>query len=394
MVALDADQAVIRPAKLWNDTESAPDAAWLIDQLPDGREGWAAACGLVPVASFTITKLSWLHRSEPEAWARLAHVVLPHDWLTFRLTGRLVTDRGDASGTGYWSAATGAYRYDLLGIVDGERDWSVAVPTVLGPLEAAGEWNDAIVGPGTGDNMAAALGIGLGPGDVAMSIGTSGTVYCVSDVAVTDPSGIVAGFADANDRHLPLACTLNATKVTDAVARLLGVDHDQFDQLALAAAPGAGGLTLLPYLDGERTPDRPAATGVLAGLRSGVEREQLARAATEGVVCGLLDGLDALAGLAATDGRVFLVGGGARSLAYRQVLADLSGRAVVVPRTDEHVAAGACVQSAAVLSGTPPGEIAQQWALDTGDVVEPGPAAESASDVRAAYAELRDATAP
>jgi xylulokinase len=213
-------------------------------------------------------------------------------------------------------------------------------------------------------------------------------------VAVADPSGIVAGFADANDRHLPLACTLNATKVTDAVARLLGVGHDQFDQLALASAPGAGGLTLLPYLDGERTPDRPAATGVLAGLRSGVEREQLARAAVEGVVCGLLDGLDALAGLAATDGRVFLVGGGARSLAYRQVLADLGGRAVVVPRADEHVAAGAAVQAAAVLSGTPPGEIAEQWALDTGDVVEPGPAAEAASDVRAAYAELRDATAP
>ena len=161
---------------------------------------------------------------------------------------------------------------------------------------------------------------------MVVSIGTSGTVYGVSDQPTADASGIVAGFADATGRHLPLVCTLNATKVTDAVRRLLGVDHEELDRLALAGAPGAGGLTLLPYLDGERTPDRPNATGVLAGLRSDVGREQLARAAVEGVVCGLLDGLDALAAFAPTGGQLIVVGGGARSRAYRQVLADLSGR--------------------------------------------------------------------
>jgi xylulokinase len=393
MVPLDEQRHVIRPAKLWNDTESAPDAAWLIDQLPGGRQAWADACGSVPVASFTITKLSWLHRSEPEAWSRLAHVVLPHDWLTFKLTGRLVTDRGDASGTGYWSAATGSYRPDLLAIVDRERDWSAVVPAVLGPGEVAGEWSGAAVAAGTGDNMAGALGVGLRTRDVVVSIGTSGTVYAVSDEPTADPTGIVAGFADATGRHLPLVCTLNATKVTEAVRRLLGVTHEEFDELALRAAPGSGGLTLLPYLDGERTPDRPKATGVLAGVRSDVSREHFARAAAEGVVCGLLDGLDALSAFAPTDGRLFLVGGGARSRAFRQVLADLSGRAVLVPHDQEQVATGACVQAAAMASGAEPADVADNWSLDAGALVEPGPGARAAADVRAAYAALRDATA-
>jgi xylulokinase len=394
MVALDEQRAVIRPAKLWNDTESAPDAAWLVAQLAGGSAAWADACGVVPVASITITKLSWLHRSEPEAWQRLAHVLLPHDWLTFQLTGRLVTDRGDASGTGYWSAATGTYCFDLLALVDGDRDWTGVVPPVLGPGDVAGEWRGAQVGPGTGDNMAGALGVGLRPSDVAVSIGTSGTVYAVSNTPTADPSGAVAGFADASGRHLPLVCTLNATKVTDAVAGLLGIDHGGLDELALAAPPGAGGLSLLPYLDGERTPNRPAATGVLAGLRSDVTREQLARAAVEGVVCGLLDGLDALSAFAPVGGRLLLVGGGARSQAYRQVVADLSGRAVLVPRGDQPVAAGACVQAAAVATGAEVADIADRWRLGEGDEVEPGPGASAAADVRAAYAALRDATAP
>jgi xylulokinase len=390
MVVLDADRRVVRPAKLWNDTESASDAADLVDRLPGGRRGWAEACGSVPVASFTVTKLAWLRRHEPAAWERLAHVVLPHDWVTSRLTGRLTTDRGDASGTGYWSAASGGYRLDLLELVDAERDWAAVVPPVLGPSEAAGEWHGAVVGPGTGDNMAGALGVGLRPGDVVVSIGTSGTVYAVSDTPAADPTGAVAGFADATGRHLPLVCTLNATKVTDAVRRLLGVDHEAFDALALAAPPGSGGLTLLPYLDGERTPDRPGATGVLAGLRSDVTREQLARAAVEGVVCGLLDGLDALSAWAPTDGRLLLLGGGARSRAYRQVLADLTHREVLVPHGSEHVATGAALQAASVLTGTDPLVIAEAWALTTGTSTEPSPTPAPGDDVRTAYATLRD----
>ena len=382
MVVLDSAGSVVRPAKLWNDTESADEASSLVSQLPDGPAGWAEACGSVPVASFTITKLAWLRRHEPSSWARLAHVLLPHDWMTSQLTGQLTTDRGDASGTGYWSAASGDYRFDLLALVDPEVDWPSVVPPVLGPQEPAGEWRGAVVGPGTGDNMAGALGVGLRPGDVVMSIGTSGTVYAVSDTPTADPTGAVAGFADATGRHLPLVCTLNATKVTDAVARLLGVDHEGFDALALSAPPGADGLTLLPYLDGERTPNRPTATGLLAGLRTNATREQLARATVEGVVCNLLDALDALSAWAPTNGRLLLLGGGARSAAYRQILANLTTREVLVPTPGEHVATGACLQAASTLTGTTP-----TWPLPTTST-EPTPT--PVDDIRTAYAALRD----
>ncbi|HEX3770764.1 MAG TPA: xylulokinase [Polyangiaceae bacterium] len=402
LVALDAQWKVVRPAKLWNDTESAPQARRLVETL--GPAAWAQACGSVPVASFTITKLAWLAEREPASWARLAHACVPHDWLTWRLTGRFVTDRGDASGTGWWSPAEETYREDLLALVAGDCDWRAALPEVLGPLEAAGPLAPdaardlgaapgAVAAAGTGDNMAAALGAGLGPGDVAISLGTSGTVYAVADRAVMDPTGLVGGFADATGRFLPLACTLNATKVTDTFARVLGLDRDAFDRAALEAPAGAGGLVLVPYLDGERTPNRPDARGVLAGLRSDVTPGQIARASVEGVVCGLLDALDALAAAGVdTSGRLVLVGGGARSRAYRRAVADLAGRPIRVPRDEELVAKGACVQAAAVLHGRPPAAIARAWRGED-DVVDPDPAIDAPA-IRAAYRRARDAAYP
>ncbi len=384
MVVLDDDHRVLRPAKLWNDTESAPQAERLVEEL--GPDAWAKLVGSVPVASFTITKLSWLREHEPAVFDRLRHVLLPHDWLTFELTGELVTDRGDASGTGYWAPESGAYSsrvLALVGLTDG------VTPAVLGPTTPAGAWRGAVVGPGTGDNMAAALGLGLRPGDLALSLGTSGTAFAVSDRPSADPTGAIAGFADATGRFLPLACTLNATKATDTIARLLGADTEHFDALALAARPGADGVVLVPHLDGERTPNRPAATGTLHGLRSDATPEQIARAAVEGVVCNLLEAADALASTdAATDGRVFLIGGGARSAAYQRVVADLTGRAVVVPETDELVACGAAVQAAAVLQGCSFDDLAAAWALGTGHTVEPDPTVDHAA-IRGAYADAR-----
>jgi xylulokinase len=377
LVVLDGAGMPLRPAKLWNDTESAPDAGELVDAI--GAEAWAAACGSVPVASFTVTKLAWLRRCEPDVFARVERVLLPHDWLTHRLTGGFTTDRGDASGTGWWSPAEGRYRSDLLALTG----WDGALPEVLGPTDAAGEWGGTVVGPGTGDNMAAALGLGLRPGDLALSLGTSGTAFGVTDQPTADPSGTVAGFADADGRFLPLVCTLNATKATDAVARLLGVDAAGLDALALAAEPGAGGVVLVPHLDGERTPNRPGATGTLAGLRSDVTREQLARAAVEGVVCNLLAGADHLP---AGGGRLLLVGGGARSAAYRRVVADLTGRPVVVPDAEELVALGAAVQAAAVLGGRSIDEVGAAWGLDRGTTVEPDPGVDG-SAIREAYAD-------
>ena len=389
MVVLGAHEQVLRPAKLWNDTESAPQADALVARL--GADTWAATCGSVPVAAFTVTKLAWLRQHEPDVFAAVRRVLLPHDWLTAQLCGAVVTDRGDASGTGYWSPAKECWRTDLLALVDDSVDWSARLPTVAGPTDAVGKWNGAVVAAGTGDNMGAALGLGLQPGDVAISLGTSGTVYAVAEQPVADASGAVAGFADATGSFLPLVCTLNATRVTDAFARVLGVGREAFDRLALAAPPGAAGLTLLPYLDGERTPNRPGATGVLDGLRADTTPAQVARAAVEGVVCGLLDGLDALAaaGVAVGDGRLVLIGGGARSAAFREAVAGLAGRPVVVPEATELVATGACVQAAAVIHGCFPGQVASAWDLGGGPVIEPD-ASIDRHEVRNRYAQRRD----
>jgi len=386
MVVLDEHRQVVRPAKLWNDTETAPDASWLVKQLPGGAADWAGAVGSVPVAAFTATKLSWLHRSEGEHWARLAHVLLPHDWMTLQLTGTLVTDRGDASGTGYWSAVHGEYAWDVLAIIDNALDWASVVPRVAEPREVVGEWNGALVACGTGDNMAAALGLGLVEGRAVVSLGTSGTAYTVSATGTADPSGAVAGFADASGRFLPLVCTLNATKVTDTIGRLLGADHAELDRLALSSPAGAGGATLLPYFDGERTPNLPKAAGWLSGLRTDTGREQLARAAVEGVACGLLDALDALAQQAPVDS-VVLVGGGARSAAMREVFSSLCDLPVSVADADEAVATGACVQAAALVLGIDHASVATQWGLGRSQPVTP--AGEPGGDVRERYAALR-----
>jgi xylulokinase len=382
LVALDADGAVVRPALLWNDTRSAPDAHDLVAEL-GGPERWATLTGSVPVASFTVTKLRWLARAEPENAERVASVVLPHDWLTLGLTGgEPVTDRGDASGTGYWSPAAGSYDRSLLELALGRSD--VALPRVLGPAEAAGEtsWG-AVVGPGTGDNAGAALGLAAASGDVVISIGTSGVVSAVADKPTADPSGLVAGFADATGRFLPLACTLNATQVLDAVRTLLGVSWGEFDDLALSAPAGADGLVLLPYFAGERTPDLPTATGRLVGLRVGVlTPATLARAAVEGVLCGLADGLDAIKDQSVPVERVLFVGGGARSRAVHGLAPTVFGVPVDVPEPAEYVALGAARQAAWVLSG---GGEPPTWGSRPSRRIE----APEIPAVRAAYAAAR-----
>jgi len=359
MVVLDDAGRVIRPALLWNDTRSAGAAAELITEF--GAEILAQRSGLVPVASFTITKLRWLRDHEPDNAARVAAVALPHDWLTWRLRGfgpgsargpvleELVTDRSDASGTGYWDPATGGYDRELLAAALGS---DAVLPRVLGPQEWVLDEAGRRVGPGAGDNAGAALGLGAGPGDAVVSIGTSGTVFAVSERRTIDPTGTVAGFADATGRFLPLVATLNAARVLDAVGGLLGVDHVELSRLALAAESGAGGLALVPYFEGERTPNLPDATASLTGMTlASTTRENLARAAVEGMLGGLDAGLEALRALGVPLERALLIGGGAQSEAVRAIAPLVFGIPVEIPEPGEYVALGAARQAAMVAQG-------------------------------------------
>jgi xylulokinase len=353
MVSLDEAGNVVRPALLWNDTRSAGDATDLVAE--HGADAWAQAVGSVPLASFTVTKLRWLARNEPDSARRVEAVLLPHDWLTWRIldrSGEPATDRGDASGTGYWSPQTGEYRLDLLAAAFGRP---VRVPRVLAPNEAAGVTaGGAVVAPGTGDNMGAALGLGLSVGEVAVSIGTSGVVSAVHSQASADPTGNVAGFCDATGRFLPLVCTLNGARVLSSVAGMLGCDLQALDELALAAPAGAGGLSLLPYLDGERTPNLPTAAGTLCGLRrTNSEPAYVARAAVEGLLCGLADGVDALRAVGVAPREMSLIGGASRSRAVQLLAADLFGLPISRPEPGEYVARGAARQAAWVLAGDP-----------------------------------------
>ena len=362
MVCLDEDGAVVRPALLWNDTRSAQAAADLVEEI--GAQKWAEAIGVVPVASITVSKLRWLAENEPDNAARVAAVCLPHDWLSWKLSGSrdiatLATDRSDASGTGYFDPKTNSYRRDLLVLGFG-RD--LLLPRVLDPAEAVpGE--RMLIGPGAGDNAAAAFGVRAGDSAV-VSLGTSGTVFARSTTPPVDPSGVVAGFADLTGVFLPLVCTLNAARVLDATARMLGVGLDRLSELALEAEPGAGGLTLVPYLEGERTPNLPLATGALHGLTlSNATPQNMARAAVEGMLCGLAAGLHALAEQGCSVPTVCLVGGAAQSAAVRQVAPTVFGVPVDVPPPGEYVADGAARQAAWALSQAPE---PPQWAAEFG----------------------------
>ena len=387
MVCLDATGQVVRPALLWNDVRSADAALALVDEL-GGARAWAQAVGVVPLAAITVSKLRWLADNEPQLADRTAAVCLPHDWLTWRLRGdteitTLTTDRSDASGTGYYDAAGDGYRFDLLELA--ARGRRPRLPTVLGPFDQNVSGR-TVFAAGLGDNAAAALGLGAEEGDVIVSVGTSGVVAAVTASPVRDDSGLVAGFADGTGRYLPLVCTLNGARVIDAAAAMLRVDHDELSRLALSAPPGGEGLVLVPYLEGERTPNRPNATAALHGLRvSNATSANLARAAVEGLLCALADGLAQLTrhGIAAR--RILLVGGGARSRALREIAPAVFGMPVLAPNPAEYVALGAARQAAWALRGSPRPPARKPLPTDE-YTADPAPA------VLERYAQVRDLT--
>ncbi|MFF4651988.1 FGGY family carbohydrate kinase [Streptomyces sp. NPDC001380] len=392
MVGLDAGGVLVRPALLWNDPRASGAAASLVEAL-GGPGPWAEAIGAVPAATYTIAKLRWLAEFEPASANRVAEVLLPHDWLVWQLLGhprRRTTDRGDASGTGYWSPVTESYRQDLVELALGHE---LRLPEVLGPAEAAGETPEGLlISAGTGDNMAAALGLGAGPGDAVVSLGTSGTVFAVHDEPLVDTSGTVSSFADATGRHLPLVGTLNAVQVLRRTAALLGVDLEGLSELALQSSPGSYGLVLLPYLEGERTPYLPHAAGTLAGLRAeSMRREHVARAAVEGMLCGIADALDVLRGRGVRVRRVFLVGSAGRLAAVQHIAPLVLGVPVVIPPPGDYAARGAARQAAWALSG---GAEPPPWELADAVEVEPGEDVEFGRAVRQQYASVREQMHP
>jgi xylulokinase len=388
LVTIDADGAIVRPAPLWNNVDAAPDAERL-NALAD----FAEAIGTRLVASITIAKLAHLARTAPEDLTRTASVGLPHDWLNFRLTDELATDRGEASGSGWWSPAEGRDRRDLLALAAGEAAAQrLQLPAVRGPEEPAGALSPPAaadlglpagitVGPGTGDNMGSALGVGAAPGEYVISLGTSGTAFAVSAHPTADESGAICGFADATGRFLPLACMLNCTRVVDTIATLLGIPRQEALDWAGAVAPGAGGLLLLPYLAGERTPNLPRATGSILGLTAETATpDLLVRAAVDGVAAGLAYCVDALRRLGVSAPIVTLVGGGSHHVAWQQAIADATGLPVAVRAGGEHCARGAATQIAAILRGERAGDLATAWRPEIVAEVEPR------SEMREAFA--------
>ncbi|MFJ3234699.1 xylulokinase [Streptomyces sp. NPDC086787] len=368
LVTLDAQGEPVRPALLWNDVRSAPQARRLVEEL-GGPKVWAERTGSVPTVSFTVTKWAWLADHEPDAVQATKAVRLPHDYLTERLTGQGTTDRGDASGTGWWASGTESYDDEILRHVGLDP---VLLPRVVRPGEVAGTIRDShdlpfskgtLVAPGTGDNAAAALGLGLRPGAPVLSLGTSGAVYAVSQHRPADPSGTVAGFADAHGAWLPLACTLNCTLAVDRVAALLRLDRE-------AVEPGTS-VAFLPFLDGERTPNLPNASGLLSGLRHDTTAGQVLQAAYDGAVHSLLSALDLVLDQDADRSTpLLLIGGGARGTAWQQTVRRLSGRPVQVPEARELVALGAAAQAAGLLTGEDPAAIARRWNTAAGPVLE------------------------
>jgi xylulokinase len=386
MVALDDAGAPVHDALLWNDLRSAPQAVELTAEL--GAQAWADRVGSAPLASLTITKLAWLAQHEPALADRVEAVLLPHDWLTWQLRGRpagdYVTDRSDASGTGYFDSDDDTYTEDLLRLAFGRVP---LLPRVSGPASTAGSTPaGVVVGPGAGDNAGAALGLALTEGELAVSLGTSGAAFA-SAASVTPTVGLNR-FADATGRLLPLSCTLNAARVLSASADLLGVDLDTWETLASCGPLDADGLILLPYLDGERTPDLPDARGSLHGLtRATMTPAHLARAALLGMLCGLADAVDVVRNAGVPVESVMLIGGAAASAAVRSAAADVFGVPVGVPQPAQYVALGAARQAAWVLEATtePPA-----WPRPLAHRLDPSGDG-WADRVRAGYAEARDA---
>ena len=356
-VPLDANHLVIRPAKLWCDTSTTTQCDEIRTKL-GGREKTIALAGNDILPGFTAPKILWLKQNEPANFAKLAHVALPHDFLNLRLTGTLRMEFGDASGTALLDVRTRQWSKEVCAAID--ENLINKLPPVGSSNEPVGKllpalataWGlspDVIISAGGGDNMMAAIGTGnISPGTVTASLGTSGTIFACAPQPVIDPQGEIAAFCDSADHWMPLLCTMNVTVATEAFRNLFGWDHDRMNKEISDVPAGADGLIFLPYLQGERTPNLPEGCGVLHGMTtSNLTPAHMARAAMEGVTLGMAYGLRRMESLGLKPSEIRLTGGGSKSPAWRQMLADIFGYPVVTMQGAEGAALGAAIQALA-----------------------------------------------
>ncbi|HCJ29703.1 MAG TPA: xylulokinase [Pseudomonas sp.] len=358
LVMLDAEGQVLRPAKLWCDTESANENQRLLDWL-GGEQGSLERFGVVIAPGYTVSKLLWMKEQHPQLFERIAHVLLPHDYLNYWLTGRYISEYGDASGTGYFNVRTRLWDFDILRYVDSTGRLEAALPELIESDQPVGRLRPelakrlglnpkAIVSSGGGDNMMGAIGTGnISPGAITMSLGTSGTLYAYTDQPRISPQPSVATFCSSSGGWLPLICTMSLTNANGAIRDLLQIDLEQFNALAAKAPIGAEGVTMLPFLNGERVPALPQATASLHGLTAdNLTRANLCRAVIEGVTFGLRYGLDLLRESRIRSQRIQLIGGGAKSPLWRQMVADMMATPVVCTTHSEAAALGGAIQAA------------------------------------------------
>lgn len=356
-VPLDAAGKVIRPAKLWCDTSTTAECALLTERIGGERRA-LQKIGLRFLPGFTAPKILWLKRHEPRHYRRLRHVLLPHDFLNFHLTGEYFMEYGDASGTALMDVRKRKWSPEALKAVGAEVEGFLpplsSSRQICGTLRTSiaqryGFRTDTFVSAGGGDNMMGAIGTGnVSPGTVTASLGTSGTIYAHTPKPVVDPTGEIAAFCDSTDAWLPLLCTMNVTNVTEAFRVLFDHTHATAERAIARIPAGADGLMLLPYFVGERTPSLPRGTGVLFGLTPETTTEgHMLRAAWEGVTLGLNYGLQRLRALGVRPREIRLTGGGAKSALWRQLASDIFGVPVVALKEDEGAALGGALQAAA-----------------------------------------------
>lgn len=357
LVVLDEHKQVIRPAKLWNDTETAESNAEIVRRL-GGAAAYFERFGIVPLTGYTVSKLMWLAEHEPANFARIRHILLPHEFLNFWLTGEMRAESGDASGTAYFDVRKRTWAREVLDAIDGGTgQLFAALPQLMESHEIVGRLRpevaaelglspECVVSSGGGDNMMGAIGTGnVREGVVTISLGTSSTVYSFSEKVSNDPTGNVAPFCASSGGWLPLVCTMNATNVVNKTIELLGTTLGEIEKAMDTTEPGADGLVYLPFLNGERTPDLPSARGSLHGMTpTNLMPSHLIRATIEGVSFGILQGLDLI-----LEGRspdvINVIGGGSRSRAWRQLLADATGATIQVPTEEEAGCLGAAIQA-------------------------------------------------